>query len=1208
MIKQPFNLLQSPLKGRVLIEASAGTGKTYTITGLFIRLLLERRLTVDQILVVTFTEAATDELKHRIRERVRDARNALETGAGNDPFLDAVASQYVHDESARQRLNDAIRDFDQAAIFTIHGFCLRMLEAHAFESGSFFNTELVTETFSLVQSVARDYWRQRIYTAGSLFAGFAIQRGFLPDSLSGLSRLPLNHPDFKVIPNIKPPDTRQAEAAFTAAFQEVVLSWPGARDAVTRILCEDPGLNRNRYRKNSIPLLLSQMDRLVLTDGSDITLFPGFEKFAADTLADAVKKGHGPPGHPFFDACQTLLTASDCLADLFENQLLAMKTEFFDYFRSACLKKKIRENIRTFDDLLENLHQALQGPDGAALAKKIGGLYKAALIDEFQDTDPLQYTIFDRIFYQDDTVLYMIGDPKQAIYGFRGADIFAYLAAARAAKHQFTLTENWRSEPELIQAVNTVFGRAAFPFVFSDIVFDTVSYPVSKPAYSELLNTGRSEPPFYLWYMNGEATADPLDTRTPAPPVAKIRAREEIVRAVTWEISRLLSVGRDNSLTLEGRPVAAGDIAVLVRRNTEAIAIQAALSDLCIPSVVYSSGNIFDTHEAWELEIVLQAILFPDNRPALVGALTTDMLGMSGNELAALTGADPCDLDQQAAAFRSYHQTWRNEGFMRMFHRLMREEGILTRLMAFPDGERRNTNITHLTEILHKESLRINNSMEGLLQWLATCRDPKAPRLEEHQLRLESDARAVKLITMHKSKGLEFPIVFCPFCWDGSEPPKNAEGLLFHREGDAQELVYDMTSPPLTEHRELAEKEHLAENLRLLYVALTRARNRCYMVWGRINTASSSAPAYLFHQQDIASPEQAFASAKVRLRTGSDADIYSDLRDLAQSAGPVLQLAPLPCHAATASACNESRKREFMPRRFSGAIDHNWRIISFSSIVHRHYSASELADRDGFAVSPPVMGIKDYGMNAPDIFTFPRGPRAGNCLHEIFEHLDFPDASSIAARELIHQKLKAYGYPDVWEPVIGQMVCDVVDQPLAHGSPDFCLRQISHESRINELEFYFPIRGVRPNALADLFRQHEQDVPGPDTVKQMAQFEERRLDGFMKGFIDLVFRYRKRFYIVDWKSNFLGGDPGDYATEKIRAVMEKEFYFLQYHIYTLALLRYLKSRIKDFDYDAHFGGVFYIFLRGVHPGSTSGTGVYAHKPDSRLIAAMDRFF
>lgn len=1202
-----FDLLDGPLEGTHLIEASAGTGKTYTITGLFLRLIVEKSFSVNEILVVTFTEAATEELKHRIRSKLREAVGAFSGNPGGDAFLEDLVKRYrdtlsdtIDLETPLRCVRDALRAFDQAAVFTIHGFCRRILYENAFESGSLFDTELVIEEENLKREIVDDFWRKHLYNASSLFVNYAIVKRFSPDSLLSLLRGRVSQPHLKIIPQVEIHDSSLQEREFRESFNEVCGSWRSARMEVEEILANDSRLDRKKYGKSRIPVWIQSMNDYVASGGNDPLLFKGFEKFTSSELERGIKKGRTPPVHPFFELCERLKEKQEELERVFDRRLLGLKTELFHYARDELVRRKVEKNIQSFDDLLLKVHRALEEEGGKGLAKAMRRKFRAALIDEFQDTDPIQYAIFKKVFANKNSPLFLIGDPKQAIYSFRGADIFAYMDAARDVETRHTLGENWRSEPDLVAAINAIFEGADNPFLYDEIPFEAATPATGKDGKFFRVN-GQSQPPLQLWFLDtGRITGS-------EKAITKTLGRKLIPRSVAAEISRLLSFGRNNKALLGKRPLSKGDIAILVRTNAEARLMQEALSSLNIPSVLYSTGNLFDSHEALEMGRVLAGIAEPKNERLLKAALATDIIGVSGEELDGLTENESV-WEMWLIKFRDYHDLWNDRGFIQMFRYFLSREEILPRLMSLPDGERRNTNLLHLSEVLHQASIERKLHMAGLLKWLSERRDPGIERLEEHQLRLESDENAIKLTTIHKSKGLEYPVVFCPFVWEGSRIKGSRDSFTFHDEADKMRLTLDLGSAEADQNRGLAEKELLAENLRLLYVALTRAKNRCYLVWSRFNTAETSAPAYLFHQPRINERENVVNATDARFRTLTDEDVLAELQTIVEKAGGAIGLSEMPTEAGEELSPLPGEEVTLQCRKFSGKIDRRWHISSFSSLVSGQPHGAELADRDVISLADdydqkgfgePIVEERPSG-----IFAFPRGTKAGIFFHDIFEHLDFAQNDTAPMRQLLADKLREYGFESRWQESLYDMLHSVLSVPLDPNIEDLTLSRIPNQDRVNELEFYFPLKSISSKKLKNIFAKHIGYAFSADFPERIERLDFAPVRGFMKGFIDMVFQFQGCFYLVDWKSNFLGNRVEDYNRRALAAAMEDAFYILQYHIYTVALDKYLQLRLPGYNYETHFGGVYYIFLRGVNPDRGADFGIYRDRPSGGSITEL----
>jgi exodeoxyribonuclease V beta subunit len=1213
----PFDLVTSPLKGAHLIEAGAGTGKTYAIAGLYVRLILERALPVREILVVTFTLAATAELKDRIRRKLRDALEAFINQDSEDDFLQKLVL-LCPDPAARkeasERLRAALRDFDEAAIFTIHGFCRRMLHEHAFESGVLFDTELVTDQRRLKQEIIHDFWRTRFYEALPELVGYALSQGFSPASfLSGTGNISLN-PDIRVLPDGASPSPaamRASLAVFHGAVSDLHALWPAAREEVREKL-QDQAFKANIYNQRTADRLVKAMDEWLAV--KDILLFEGFKKMTPEAIAKAVRKNAVPPEHPVFNICATILEKAGVLHCELDQHLLSLKADLIKTLRTELPIRKQKHNILFFDDLLLKLREALEKQGGGTLATVIRNQFQAALIDEFQDTDPIQYAIFHAIFGREDHTLFLIGDPKQAIYSFRGADIFAYMQAAEDIKAGYTLDQNWRSEPGLIAAVNALFSRAAKPFVYKEISFRPAQ--AAPMAGRDILTiNGKQEAPFECWFIPAGRFAEG------SKPLPKEAARSLIAGAVAAEISRLVQMGRERRALIGQKPLEEGDMAVLVRTHREARLIQRALQALRIASVLASEENVFDSREARELTRILQGIAWPAHENLLRGALATDMLGAGPDALERWLN-DDAGWSIRLETFRQDHDLWETRGFMRMFRTLMAREDVRSRLLSFPDGERRLTNLLHLAEILHQESLARKLDSKQLLQWLTEQLNGEGrERRDEHLLRLESDAHAVKILTIHKSKGLEYPVVFCPFAWGSSRVTR--EPFSFHDETRNRELTLDLGSADVSAHRPWAERELLAENCRLLYVALTRARHRCYFVWGRINKTGSSAPSYLFHadKADIREgwEENLIGELEKRVETLTDQDMQQDLAHIAAESGGTIRLQEIPATPGIPLLPRPDTLETSTCRKFQGYIDPTWKVASYSLLVSAPAALIERPDRDALTApsptpaselptqSPPAprwTGMMDRG-NQRSIFNFPGGARAGILIHDIFEKFDFTEKNPVVIRRLIAEKLRISGFDGQWEETLTGMLQNVAACPLplpaaseAGCDPTFTLSGISMSARLNELEFYYPLQMLSRERMSDLFGKDELK----ETRLERLNFSPVR--GFMHGFIDLVFQHGGRFYLVDWKSNILGPGIADYGPDALRKAMETHFYVLQSRLYAVALAQYLALRLPDYQYETHFGGIYYLFIRGMDPAWGPEYGVHAERPDRRFMERL----
>ncbi len=1180
---QPLKPLELPCDGVRLIEASAGTGKTYTIATLYLRLLLEQGRSVREILVVTFTQAATEELRDRIRARMREALAALQGAACDDPLLNQLLARLEDPEQAAQRLIDELTAIDEAAIFTIHGFCQRMLLENAFESGALFDTEFITDESELLAGVVEDFWRREFYGNPGL-AELASDRWGTPEGLRRAIRSHVARRELVVLPEL---DERAFEpAVYRAVFAEMAALWAEEREAILTLIHDCKDLSRGPYKLEPVEAAALAMDEFLAAAPRDYALAPDLELFSAGKLAGAItpakkKKGIQPPEHPFFDLCDRAIA-------LRRMKELGLTVKAIDTCREALAARKQELAVISFDDLLASLSDALQGEGGEELARRIAERFPLALIDEFQDTDPEQYRIFATVYRERPGCgLFMIGDPKQAIYSFRGADVFTYMMAkgdTDAANDRFTLGTNWRSAEGLVQGVNVLFSGCAAPFIYQGhIDFEPVA-AAGKADAKPLRVDGQVPTPLQAWFVARE----PENTdRRAGKIINKGWAHQQLSLACAEEIVRLLRLGAEARATLEDAPLAPRDIAVLVRDRNEAAKVQEALRARGVASVYYSRDSVLESEEAHELLRILLAVAEPDEERALRAALCTGLLGLTAGELDALM-ADENGWEDLVEAFHRYHDLWLRADFMAMFRHLLHDRGIAHRLLRLEGGERRLTNLLQLAEMIQNAG-REHHGIENLLHWFAEqCANPNGES-EEQQLRLESDEALVKIVTIHKSKGLEYPVVFLPFLW-GAKPVKSGLPPLFHEEGDERRLVLDLLAD--LEHYALAEKERLAEELRLLYVALTRAKHLCYFAWGHFKEADRSALAWLLHAE---AADDTLEQVAERFRELDDAAMRERLEALAEGAPGCLQITeppPLTEARYEAPAAKAGLLTARTPRR---AVYQTWRVASFTGLSSNRF---ELERPDyGSAREDSESETRHRG---PDIFRFPKGARAGTFMHAIFERLDFPLAQGEALAAEVSRQLARHGYGSEWQAIIEGMVGDVLDTPL-NGS-GLRLRDITARKRLNELEFYYPLARLEAGRLNAL-------LPGLGTPRDEGpalRFDP--ISGVMRGFIDLVFEHGGRFYIADYKSSHLGAKVEEYGEEALQRSVVQHRYDLQYLIYTVALHRYLSHRLPGYDYATHFGGVYYLFLRGMRPAHGDRYGVHFDRPEPGLIEALDRLF
>ena len=1191
-----FNLVNCGLEGTNLIEASAGTGKTYAITGLFLRLILEKSIPPDRILVVTYTTSATKELKGRIYTTLLKAQRVLSGKTARDgSYIDDLKKRYVSEGTVKEKvklLEYAIRNFDECTISTIHSFCQQMLIENAFESNSLYDTELVTDSRSILADVVLDFWRRYVYSAPIPVVSRIMKDGIT--RFTALYKTKLSNPDIRVIykdSGIAVEDIQRVCDEAEEIFQKARALWR-KNPPVKKALKDTEGYAslESLFQEERLPpdlVMPEAFSMLIRTGGKD----------------------------SFAVMCNKIAEKCAAVSELSGTYLWKLRYLLFEEVERELETKKKVENVLFFDDLLVRLRNAVvtSGPDGKTIEKALSATirdrFHAALIDEFQDTDPVQYMIFRTVFGGRRT-LFVIGDPKQAIYSFRGADVFAYMQASENAEKRYTLKYNYRSESNLVEAVNVLFGQPAPLFIYSNISFER-----QVAQHKGRLVVEDDDPaPLKIWFIDETRYGKPGKT------IAKGKMEEVIPPAVAFEIMRLVRLGREGRAYIideEGHrdPVMPGHITVLVRTKREARQVQQALSKCGIPSVLTGTVSVFESEEAVEIKRILIAVAFPSDERALKAAITTAVIGVSGNELDAILNDDE-KWNTWFIRFNGYNEIFQKSGFIVMFRTLMTKEKVKERIVRYPDGERRITNILHIMELLHQEELEGKFGIVELVGWLDKEIQDKNSEEESNELRLESDEDAVQLITIHKAKGLEFPIVFSPYNWHGVKEDKGE--FSYHDSADNYRLTLSLgdnennpqSSPekgqekPPDEKREEAFKEELSENMRLLYVSLTRAKYRCYTVWGKINLAETSAPNCLFHAAACLTKKDSLTDElKAAYKHITGAEIRKRLGEFAATKRGCIEIADLPVEGLTEKYIPYERDIVLSCPEFQGTIDRTWRISSFSSLTSKKKTEEAAEDYDGAAKEQETTEVEEIPRDIFDIFTFPKGERAGVCFHSYLEEADFRDAGNGDTGRLIEKKLRTYGFDMRYAGAVQGMTGNLLKKRL---SPDsaFCLADIETTRRISEMEFYFPLRRIVKEDLVALFGA--PGIPLSDEYGyRIGRLEISPTEGFMRGFIDMVFEWNGTFYLVDWKSNYLGYGYDHYGEESVRATMKKHYYFLQYHIYALAFHEYLARRVSGYDYERHFGGVYYFFLRGINSDPNSRSGIFFDKPRRELIERMD---
>lgn len=1190
---QSLDPLTFPLYGMRLIEASAGTGKTYTIASLFIRLLLghgkehshQTALTVDKILVVTFTEAATAELRSRIRERIIDVRLDFMLGKSNDPFIQSLITQSDDLAVDIRLLRFAELQMDEAAIYTIHGFCQRMLMQNAFESGSLFQQNLLEDDSQLLLQATNDFWRSHFYDLSVPLTELIFSYWQHPEQLKNELRSWLSRHDCEFIPQVSNFDFKAKYEDSLAVIEKLKNSWLASEGDYFDIITHSD-VSKRSYTKKNLPKWLKEISDWAFLQNSSLDLPKSLIKFSQKTLDEKTPKG-ATPTHAIFAEIEKILALDLSI----KNTILIKATH---WVRENLQKNKNSQSLLGFDDLLIRLDEALQKSPENHLAEQIKANYPIALIDEFQDTDPVQYRIFQTIYQQyqvqentesvdinkstevnKSSGLFMIGDPKQAIYSFRGADIFTYMKARQNVSAHYSLDFNYRSSAEMINAVNRFFEFCPAPFIYNeDIPFLPVKAPDIKR--KKLVTKNIDDPTQtamqFIHPVGGE-NADGF--------------KQSITIACVNEIKNLLMLAQQGSAYIENnegeqKAIRANDIAILVRTGKEASLIRKALLDENINSVYLSlKESVYATPLAKDLLFILKACLNPEDERLLRSAIGCKLFALSPVQIHQLL-FDTKLWEQKIAQFFDYQALWNKSGILVMLYKLFNEQGINQQLLSDKKGERLLTDLLHLAELLQKNSVEHDGGF-ALLRWYADQVNQINGDNSEQKQRLESEKDLVQVSTLHKSKGLEYDIVFMPFTGLYQKP----RDCLYHDPERDFKLFYDLQNS--SQHFALTEKEQLAEDLRLLYVGLTRSVYRCYIgissyKTGRVKNSplAKSALGYICLQ-----------SGK-DLLAGDTAALNSHLENMCKGSAHI-SVRATPEHNEKPYVVTQTEVSLQAPAEFVGKIERNWWISSYSSLSRFHTGSHQVIAAKETPESTELVEIEPK--KTP--FSFPRGAKHGSFLHLLFELIDFQSEDKTALNTIIEEQLIKHLYDDVeaWVPILSDWFEQILAFPL---NADVALNTLPPAAKKVEMQFFIDMKPLQSYKLNKLIKQYDA------LSSRAGDLQFQTVQGYLKGFIDLTFEFEGKYYVLDYKSNYLGDSLSDYKQTNIENMMIEHRYDFQYQLYTLALHRLLRSRLPNYDYQTHIGGVFYTFIRGMQDDEKCG--VYFNKPDFALIDGLDKLF
>jgi len=1090
-----FNSKTVALEGVNLVEASAGTGKTYSVAILVLRLIIEKNVPINRVLMVTFTNAAVAEMAHRIRKFLRLGIQA----ASGIPIDESNIRGYIQDKITEldpkeiiHRLNQALIGLDEASIQTIHSFCQDSLKLFALETGQAFGLKLQEDLSDLVSLTVEDFWRNEVtgfskdYLA-EMHKGkitLKILRGALLESLGGKEF------DFQG-------DFLRTYEDFLSARAQLFEDFESYKNQYkTQILSRNPAGHFNEKAKNE---LLSNLDKGALNLGKWLE---GSQQYKQKIREEVFSNFF-----PLYQAFKEVKNLS--LKCLIYHGIQFSKNQIKSYLE--------KNHLLTYDEMITRLHHAVS--ENRDLVAKLSDRFDAVVIDEFQDTDKLQYEIYDTL-YGANKLLFYIGDPKQSIYGWRKADLSTYFkASTKEGVRRYTMGSNFRSTPDLLASLNEFFAIDN-PFLSGNIPYLPVSSGINKP------RKGVSKKDILL---------EPIH-------IYNFSTKGEIPEKVLSLIKELLEDGTQ----VNGRQLKLSDVAILVRTKREGKEIKQALARKGIPAVNVDETKIFETEEAEYLEYMLQTTL-EISWKGVNKALLNKFTGWKAEDLLIK------DSDQLVSKFKEYQALWADLGVYAMIRKYIQEFGVINHLFnpQNPSGKRVYSNLTQLMEILQEAEYRQELKPSGLLSFLQKHRSSEAFGEDSTYLqRLEDDQEAITIMTIHKSKGLEFPIVIAPYL---NLKPSSKFDFASYRKVDGTYCFFSNALGPEEDGAELFNQQSDEENRRLLYVALTRAVFNCF----------------IFH---VASEKDQTLAPFVK-EVPDRIKVFS----VDQFPYPKVEgLVPMVSKIPQTLVYQETPELK-LP-------DHNWRKLSFSYLTRK--------------VKPLPKFLSLEYSDSYEEFIFkkmPKGASIGDLLHYLFERIDFQDQT---AWEPILKKAIGRFYPQFGEEMkehFLELLNQVVTTSIPQVGPDFSLDKLGRDKKTTEWEFDLKSEAFEPAALMAIPAEEDFII---------RSVEGKALQGILNGLVDLIFEYQGKYYILDWKSNFLGDSLEDYHYEGLLEAMNANNYHLQYLLYTLALKQFLEKHQKGFDYERDFGGVVYLFLRGIRKGRT--TGIFSYKPSMNQIQFLEK--
>jgi len=1135
------------LDGISLIEAGAGTGKTYSITNIYIRLLLERNYDSGEIAVVTFTVAAADELRERISNKLRELLTALESGIENIPDEFSSIIKRSNIEESRIKIELALRSLDDAPIFTIHKFINKITKENAFESRSSFDAEISEDKSEILSSIVMDFFRLKINTYDKNIQKMINWSEFFKELvrfIKSVSEKNIINQNVYIEDIFSELDEfRESAIVFRDYFlgnEENQKLFKGFAFRPNTVYFDEMFKIAADVISDKYELINNTEEYERLFQWSNNTTFNNnFKNYSSDDLGLLNIK----------QAMDKLHDAKKSKTIVIKNFKSAFALEALDYYNKAVKEIKNQKQILFYDDIINSVYSVVKDNSDSELKKNISRKYSIALIDEFQDTDESQCVIFGNLFNN----LIYIGDPKQSIYRFRGADIHSYIDVSKKSANRYNLRINWRSEENLLSAVN-VFFSCSNPFRNDDIDF--------VPA----------EPCKKIGKMIVDDSSNVMNIRFQSySNINELNVYEDIMR----EVISLLNLSKNGKAVIPDedgmRPLRASDIAILVYRNKEADEMRSYLSKNGIPSAIRSGKSVFDSYEFTEFVQLLSAMDNPESMKKIKTALSVRFMGFTPAMIELLSDDD---MSLHAERFDLYGRTALNKGLLEAYRMLIKDYSAVSNISLSPDAQRIITNMDHIAELLDEKKRKKDYSLSELASEVSSALDESS---EKYELRIERDDDAVQIMTVHKSKGLEFPVVFVAS--EFLRKPSDKELGFVCRIDGKNTLVMNDGSPYSTNIiGSIYKDEIISENLRLFYVALTRAKFRIYLYHAEKKIKNRSI------KNEYSALNHILTSHEPTFKERETVDV---LNEFSQKHGFLFRDISSLTDSQNQAANQPDSKKKLSARIIPEIKFKNFKVASYSMITEGKDIPYENVIDENHKLDSQS-GEKVF------LHEFPKGSEAGNCLHGVLEKLITNNEPDV---KVIDSFLRLYGIEYRYKDVVIKLIQEVRNALFCSDNMKFSLAYLKNENMISELDFHFSFDRFISDKFEEIISADAPHLHIRNTISEIS------ITGFMKGFADMVFCHEGKYFILDWKSNYLGDYASDYSEEKLIQSMRSSKYAVQLYIYTYALYKLLKIQNKEFSYD-DFGGFFYVYLRGVSAGSSNG--IYFYRPSLDAVKKIEK--